>query len=485
MRDSTPFNAKVHSSPFVWTVPGYPAVTLLERAMDGIAADVLDVFARVPRRGAETGGVLLGRRSRESVVVEGFVPVPSEHRFGRLYRLSDADRKSLREALEAANGGRGGLEAVGLYRSNAREEFASTAEDAETQSAHFAEHERLLLLIQPSLSRPSEADLFFWREGGLQPAFRRLEFPFRAMTADLVGGKSYVPALREQPPPAVELPPHHRVEPPQPFMEAAVAAGGYAIAPAQIRQTAPERPRGSEPAGSPVLSSDRSGREDAFSPRWLGWGVAAALLLAAGVVGVRYDLRGRPAPAAAVPSPEPSASAPESQPVAAPSGSTTPAPASAVADLPVPTPVKPAPEPASVASAHETTPVLQSRDRESAEPSPGDVRTLLDRWSAAIRRGDIEAASAYYAPQAREHARQSMRDLLRRQSRMDVFRLSNVAITQQQRGEAVASFQERWQSGGSLKFAGEQRVRLVLRRTGERWQIASEEAQEIWTQQAQ
>jgi ketosteroid isomerase-like protein len=113
------------------------------------------------------------------------------------------------------------------------------------------------------------------------------------------------------------------------------------------------------------------------------------------------------------------------------------------------------------------------------------VRTLLDRWAAAIRRGDLDQATAYYAPQAREHARQSMRELLRRQPRMDVFRLSDVAITRQQRGEAVASFHERWQSGGSLKFAGEQRVRLVLRHNGDRWQIASEEAQELWTQQAQ
>jgi hypothetical protein len=110
---------------------------------------------------------------------------------------------------------------------------------------------------------------------------------------------------------------------------------------------------------------------------------------------------------------------------------------------------------------------------------------LLDHWAAAIRRGDLEQAAAFYTPQARQHARENLGDLLHRQHRMDVFRLANVGITYPAPGESVATFQERWQSGGHSKFAGEQQVRLTLKRSGDRWQITSEEAKQIWTQQAQ
>src|SRR5262245_25973502 len=103
---------KIHSGPFVWKVPGFPEITMGERAMHGIALDVLDVFGRVPRRGAETGGILLGTRDGQHIAIEGYAPIPSEHRFGRLYQLSPSDRQNLREALEAVNGKPGGLRAV-------------------------------------------------------------------------------------------------------------------------------------------------------------------------------------------------------------------------------------------------------------------------------------------------------------------------------------------------------------------------------------
>ena len=91
----------------------------------------------------------------------------------------------------------------------------------------------------------------------------------------------------------------------------------------------------------------------------------------------------------------------------------------------------------------------------------------------------MRQAAGFYLPQARRQARAGLRNMLRQQRRMDVFRLSNIAITYPQRGQSVATFRERWQSAGNPKLAGEQQVRLVLKRNGERWQIASEDAQPI------
>src|SRR5262249_35777122 len=141
---------------------------------------------------------------------EGYAQVASEHRFGRLYRLSDSDRESLQQAMDAVNGNQGGLRAVGLYRSNARDEFACTSEDEEYLAAHFPEDERLLLLIQPSRPGLNVADFFFWRDGRMIEAFRRFEFPFRDMPEDIAGaGTAHVPpsALPVEPQPVAPAQP--------------------------------------------------------------------------------------------------------------------------------------------------------------------------------------------------------------------------------------------------------------------------------------
>src|SRR5687767_29264 len=110
---------------FHWKAPGSPDVVLSETAMEGLARDVSDVFIRVPGRGAETGGILLGRRTSETIVIEDFAPVPSEHRYGRLYKLSAADRQRLRAVLDEKRDPRNRITPVGFYRSNAREDFAA------------------------------------------------------------------------------------------------------------------------------------------------------------------------------------------------------------------------------------------------------------------------------------------------------------------------------------------------------------------------
>jgi hypothetical protein len=423
-----------------------------ERAMHGIALDVLDVFGRVPRRGAETGGILLGARDGQRIVIDGYAPIPSEHRFGRLYQLSPSDRQNLRESLEAVNGKQGGLQAVGLYRSNARDEFACSEEDAGYQAAYFPEAERLLLLIQPTLSGPSEADFFFWRDGWMQQAFRRIEFPFQSMPDDAAAmGKTQVPVRKQG---ANRQAPEHKrnwlLSPPCSSPDKAAAYATLFNAPCPAR------------AGRAAEDSSSSSGE------WPGWAFAALLLLGAGFVGVRYDLPFGPAKPS---EPLVSTSESETAPPETPSAAVPSQPAAALV-----------PE---SAAAPEPAPVIQSRDREAKQPSNGEVRDLLNRWASAIRRGDIEQAANLYVPQARQRARDSVRRLLHYRRRMDLFDISNIAVTYPGPGQSVATFRRRWQSGGAPKLAGEQQVRLQLKRDGDQWQIASEDAQHLWTLRAQ
>jgi hypothetical protein len=148
-----------------------PPVAMRLRAMDGIHQEVSEAFAAAPHRGAETGGILLGRREEDRIVVEDFEPVPSEHHFGPSYRLSDTDRELLEETVQWFRGGaQPGLSVLGFYRSHTLAEFELCAEDEDLMRAHFSGVENLVLLVKPNLMGSSDADFCIRRCGHVAPA---------------------------------------------------------------------------------------------------------------------------------------------------------------------------------------------------------------------------------------------------------------------------------------------------------------------------
>jgi hypothetical protein len=149
-----------------WHTPESLPVAIRRRAMEGIHQEVSEAFAAAPHRGAETGGILLGRREEDRIVVEDFEPVPSEHRFGPSYRLSDTDRALLEETLEWFRGGaQPGLSVLGFYRSHTLAEAELNHEDQDLMRTHFGVTEDLVLLVKPGLMGVSEADFFVRRAG--------------------------------------------------------------------------------------------------------------------------------------------------------------------------------------------------------------------------------------------------------------------------------------------------------------------------------
>ena len=144
--------------------PECPPVAVRRRAMDGIHQEVSETFAAAPHRGAETGGILLGRHEDDRIVVEDFEPVPSEHRFGPSYCLSNTDCELLQETLEWFRGGaQPGLSVLGFYRSHTLREFELCQEDENLMRTHFAAAENLVLLVKPALMGSSESDFCILR----------------------------------------------------------------------------------------------------------------------------------------------------------------------------------------------------------------------------------------------------------------------------------------------------------------------------------
>src|SRR5579863_10593697 len=88
---------------YVWEVPGKPiSIQLPFDVIDRISPEVLRGFGALKRRGAEVGGILLGRSEdgpRRKVIIENFQPVPSEYLTGPSYNLSENDLAAFEAAL--------------------------------------------------------------------------------------------------------------------------------------------------------------------------------------------------------------------------------------------------------------------------------------------------------------------------------------------------------------------------------------------------
>ncbi|MGA2135113.1 MAG: hypothetical protein ABSH50_22740 [Bryobacteraceae bacterium] len=355
-------------------VQGSPPAGILRRVQEGIHQEVNDAFAAAPHMGAETGGILLGRREQDRIVIEDFEPIPCEHRFGPSYRFSDADRELLRETLEwfRSSGGTG-LSVLGFYRSHTSGDFDLEPQDEDLMRSHFSPDENLVLLVKPSLIGLDAKDFFLRCYRPAQPA------PANA--------------------PAIAWP-----EP---------------------------RPR---LAAEPELST---GTRRLWYVGALALGLAVG---AVGYVGLRPSSQGQPAATVTAPLP----------------------PAPAVSEAVV----EGAPAP---------------------PPDLAGIHALLDRWSGALKQGDVRVAADCYAPVVstyysrhevtRDAVRESLQQSRTRYGRLDSYRISGLGITPVSDTRAVATFRKHWRTGGRARSTGEEEERMTLVRNQGVWQISSEQTQ--------
>src|SRR6266403_85103 len=133
---------------YVWEIPGKSvAVHLRLDVVDRILADVMRGFGAVPKRGAEVGGVLLGRidnGDRSIVYVEDFQSVACEYKRGPSFLLTGDDLKAFEQACDSHS-----VNAVGFFRSHTRDGLTLASEDLALLDRHFPEPAQVALLIRP------------------------------------------------------------------------------------------------------------------------------------------------------------------------------------------------------------------------------------------------------------------------------------------------------------------------------------------------
>src|SRR5205085_4589199 len=90
-------------APVRWETPdGAQSVSLNSQAIVDLRSHVIEGFLSVPKRGAEVGGLLLGRVAKTdplAIAVEAIEPVHCEHRHGPSFVLSESDRSELERTL--------------------------------------------------------------------------------------------------------------------------------------------------------------------------------------------------------------------------------------------------------------------------------------------------------------------------------------------------------------------------------------------------
>lgn len=202
---------------YTWQPPGKSvAVRLSLDVVDRMLQEVMRGFGAVPKRGAEVGGILLGRTNaiddKTVVTIDDFEAVPIEYKRGPSYLLSDDDTRTFAAAVERTrNSANPLLRPIGYFRSHTREGVGLGPEDLATIGTYFPQPDAIALIIKPHATKVSEAGFYFREDGKFQPGAPLLEFPFRRRDLDPENaGKSRSARPSERPPSQLPARREHR-----------------------------------------------------------------------------------------------------------------------------------------------------------------------------------------------------------------------------------------------------------------------------------
>ena len=194
---------------YVWEPAGKDvSIAIGLDVIDRLSQDVMRGFGAVPKRGAEVGGILVGKVQANvplTIEIEDYELVPIEYKRGPSYLLSEGDFQGLEEAyhrlLDAAKEP-GRRKPVGLFRSHTRDTPGLVAEDSALVDRFLPGPEPIFLLIKPYATKVSTAG-FYVREGtGFPSGPPVLEFPFRRkeLGGDGPGAPAPMPPIGEEKP---------------------------------------------------------------------------------------------------------------------------------------------------------------------------------------------------------------------------------------------------------------------------------------------
>ena len=263
---------------YVWEVPDKPvSVHLRYDVIDRMSPEILRGLGALKRRGAEVGGLLLGRSEpgfHQKVTIEDFEPIPTEYLTGPSYNLSENDLVAFEAAIARRQSiPQARLSVVGFYRSHTRDDLFMDEADVALASRYFPGSGNVFLIVKPFATRSSIGGFFFWENDAIHRESTYLQFPFHR--GELGGGEA-----RHAPVAA----PHTEMERPETDRPLPPYNPSYEV----VRSSAvkPERENSWPGVRSSNLSILAVPPERTVIPRpGRRWLVAPAFLALAGVVG--------------------------------------------------------------------------------------------------------------------------------------------------------------------------------------------------------
>ena len=196
-----------------WDAPGGTGSLFLSAStVRDLRAKAIQAFLSLPRRGVETGGLLFGSQKDGQLFVQGFEPVPCEHRYGPSFALSKDDQARLTERL-----GRPGLPPViGFYRSYTGRNPEIDDGELTLLRENFPHGPFVFLLLQPVNAEACTAGFRLCQDGEplAEPPYVAVPFDPDHWNADAPAAAEVaeVPEAAEVPDPPV--PPRRPVLPP-------------------------------------------------------------------------------------------------------------------------------------------------------------------------------------------------------------------------------------------------------------------------------
>ena len=128
-------------------------------AMERIRARTLDGLVAIPRAGIGIGGILLGEREQDRVLLTGSIEIPCSHTFGPIFSLT-REEKAQGTELAAANTPR----VIGWYCSKTSGDAALNESDLTLYRELFPEPGSIALVLRANAVEPMRAAFFIRSE---------------------------------------------------------------------------------------------------------------------------------------------------------------------------------------------------------------------------------------------------------------------------------------------------------------------------------
>lgn len=181
-RMSSPVQIPTH---YTWEVEGKAVSVQLDfDLIDRLSMEIMRGFALVPKRGAEVGGVLLGRveiSDKVVIRVEDFEVVACDYLKGPSFLLSPNEEARFAATVKKYDGGQDRrLYVVGTFRSHTRDnQIILSQEDVDLFRKYANDPSNLILLVRPFATKASVAGIFLEEDGDFRREPSLKEFPFR------------------------------------------------------------------------------------------------------------------------------------------------------------------------------------------------------------------------------------------------------------------------------------------------------------------